>query len=184
MQPLKGRDGGAGARVGMFTVLAHMLAAVALVLLWCIHFCGGLALLSHDNKQPIFNAHPILMLLGLIVATAKAILCYRSLPWVTPQLVSRDARKKAHLALHVVGLALGGLGIYAVFKFPVEADIPNLYSLHSWIGITTISLYALHWLTAFFTFFFPGATAATRRSAVPWHALLGLLVFALAVGNA
>ncbi|KAL5231727.1 hypothetical protein ABZP36_030503 [Zizania latifolia] len=185
MQQLKARDGGAGARVAAFTLLAHVLAAAAaaLVLFWCIHFRGGLALRSHD-KQLIFNAHPVLMLLGLVVVAAEAILCYRSLPWATPQLVSRDARKKAHLALHAVGLALGGLGIYAVFKFHVEAGIPNLYSLHSWIGITTISLYALHWLTAFLTFFFPGAAPATRRSAVPWHALLGLLIFALAVGNA
>uniref|UniRef100_N1R1H4 Cytochrome b561 n=1 Tax=Aegilops tauschii TaxID=37682 RepID=N1R1H4_AEGTA len=40
------------------------------------------------------------------------------------------------------------------------------------------------WLAGFLAFFFPGAAPETRRSAVPWHAVLGLLVFALAVGNA
>ncbi|KAF0899549.1 hypothetical protein E2562_020755 [Oryza meyeriana var. granulata] len=176
---LKGHGG-----VGAWTVVAHVLAvaATALVLVWCIHFRGGLALRSHD-KQLIFNTHPVLMLLGLVVLAAEAILSYRSFPQHMI-LISRDARKKTHLALHAVALALGVLGVYAVFKYHAEADIPNLYSLHSWIGIATISLYALHWLAAFLTFFFPGASQATRRSAVPWHAILGLLVFALAIGNA
>ncbi|MCP6508272.1 hypothetical protein NL478_26255, partial [Klebsiella pneumoniae] len=110
----------------------------------------------------------------------EAILSYRSLP----ARVSRGCRKKAHLALHAAGLAVGILGVYAVFKFHVESGIPNLYTLHSWIGIATISLYAIQWLAGFLAFFFPGAAPATRRSAVPWHAVLGLLVFSLAVGNA
>lgn len=109
-----------------------------------------------------------------------AILSYRSLP----ARVGREGRKKAHLALHAVGLAVGILGVYAVFKFHVESGIPNLYTLHSWIGIATVSLYAIQWLAGFLAFFFPGAAPATRRSAVPWHAVLGLLVFSLAVGNA
>ena len=175
---IKGGDGGGGCKVVVALVLA--VAATAMVLVWCVHFRGGLALRSH-NKQLIFNTHPVLMVLGLVVLAAEAILSYRSLSIIVS---SRDARKEVHLGLHAVGLALGGVGIYAVFKYHAEADIPNLYSLHSWIGIATISLYALHWLLAFLTFFFPGASHDTRRSAVPWHALLGLLVFALAVGNA
>lgn len=109
-----------------------------------------------------------------------AILSYRSLP----ARVGLEGQKKAHLALHAVGLAVGILGVYAVFKFHVESGIPNLYTLHSWIGIATVSLYAIQWLAGFLAFFFPGAAPATRRSAVPWHAVLGLLVFSLAVGNA
>uniref|UniRef100_A0A0D9X3D6 Cytochrome b561 domain-containing protein n=1 Tax=Leersia perrieri TaxID=77586 RepID=A0A0D9X3D6_9ORYZ len=171
-------DGG----VGAWTVVAHVLAvaATALVLIWCIHFRGGLALRSH-NKQLIFNIHPVLMLIGPIVLGAEAILSYRSLIKISS---SREVRKKAHLALHGVALAVGAVGIYAVFKYHAEADIPDLYSLHSWIGIATISLYALNWLAAFLTFFFPKASPDTRRSVVPWHALLGLLIFGLAIATA
>jgi cytochrome b-561 len=57
------------------------------------------------------------MLLGAIVLAGEAILCYRSL------LLTRGARKKAHLALHVADLAAG---VYAVFKFHVESTIPNI----------------------------------------------------------
>jgi len=162
------------------TLVAHVLAAAAaaLVLLWCVHFRGGLAFRSMANKQLIFNVHPVLMLLGPIVLGGEAILCYRSLP------LARDARKKAHLALHAAGLAAGALGVYAVFKFHAESGIPNLYSLHSWVGIATISLYAIQWAVGFLAFFFPGASPATRRTALPWHAVAGLLVFVLAVGTA
>jgi cytochrome b-561 len=143
------------------------------VLVWCVHFRGGLALRS-QNKQLIFNVHPVLMLLGSIVLAGEAILCYCSL-----LLLVRGARKKAHLALH----AAGGLGVYAVLKYHVESGIPNLCSLHSWFGTATISLYALQWVAGFLAFFL-GASPATRRSAVPWHAVAGLLVFALAVATA
>ncbi|CAM0910647.1 unnamed protein product [Alopecurus aequalis] len=166
----------AGAR----TLAVHFLAVVAtaLVLLWCIGFRGGLAFRTH-NKQHIFNIHPPLMLIGFIVIGGEAILAYRTFP----SAVSRDARKKVHLALHAVALALGYIGLYAVFKYHAEASIPNLYSLHSWLGIATVALYTVQWLAGFLTFFFPGAAPETRRSTVPWHAVLGLLVFALAVGT-
>ncbi|CAO2205418.1 unnamed protein product [Urochloa humidicola] len=120
------------------------------------------------------------MVLGPIVLGGEAILSYRSL-----LLVPRAARKKAHMALHAAGLAAGGLGVYAVFKFHVESGIPNLYSLHSWVGIAAISLYAAQWAAGFLAFFFPGASpAARRRALLPWHAAAGVLVFALAVATA
>ncbi|KAL6885828.1 hypothetical protein ACP4OV_010089 [Aristida adscensionis] len=167
------------AAVDARTLVVHVLAVAAtvLVVLWCLHFRGGIALSSHD-KALIFNLHPVLMLIGFIVIAGEAILTYRSLP------VSRGARKKAHLALHGAGLAAGVLGVYAVFKFHVESGIPNLYSLHSWLGVATVSLYGLQWLAGFLAFVFPGAPRAARRAALPWHALAGLLVFALAVGTA
>lgn len=40
------------------------------------------------------------------------------------------------------------------------------------------------WIMGFITFFFPGASASTRQSMVPWHAIFGLFIYILAVGNA
>lgn len=184
---------GSGAVDGR-TLVVHVLgvAAVVLVLVWCVHFRGGLSLTSSSSSSPssppsqaqlqlVFNVHPVLMTVGLIVLAGEAILCYRSL---LPGVVSRDARKKAHLSLHAAGLAAGAIGLYAVFRFHQDSGIPNLYSLHSWLGIATVSLYALQWLAGFLAFLFPGAPPATRRAAVPWHALLGLIIFALAVATA
>ncbi|KAM0916278.1 hypothetical protein ACQ4PT_010347 [Festuca glaucescens] len=71
-----------------------------------------------------------------------------------------------------------------VFKYHAEAGILNLYSLHAWLGVTTAALYTAQWLAGFLAFFFPGAAPETRRSVVLRHAVLGLLIFALAVGTA
>lgn len=54
-----------------------------------------------------------------------------------------EVQKTIHLILHLIALLLGILGVYAVFKFHNESHIPNLYTLHSWLGITTISLFGL-----------------------------------------
>lgn len=48
-----------------------------------------------------------------------------------------------HLLLHVIALASGILGIIAVFKSKKEADLPNMFTLHSWLGIAAISAYGL-----------------------------------------
>jgi len=47
---------GLGVKATPFTYAAHALAAVAavLVLVWCVHFRGGLAL-EAQNKNLIFN---------------------------------------------------------------------------------------------------------------------------------
>lgn len=56
---------GLGVKATPFTYAAHALAAVAavLVLVWCVHFRGGLAL-EAPNKNLIFNVsdYPMLLL--------------------------------------------------------------------------------------------------------------------------
>lgn len=66
-----------------------------------------------------------------------AIMAYKSVPG------SRNSQKLVHLILHLLALLSGILGIYAVFKFKHEAGQPNMVTLHSWLGIITISLYGL-----------------------------------------
>ncbi|XP_010234230.1 probable ascorbate-specific transmembrane electron transporter 2 [Brachypodium distachyon] len=161
------------------------LASISLVLLWCISFRGGFAFRSGKNKQLIFNIHPPLMLLGPIAMSAQSILLYRNPPSLLPSAAAHEARKQVHLALHLLGLAVGGTGLYAVFKYHAEAAIPHLYSLHSWLGIAVFSLYLVQWLAGFLAFFFPGLPRTeARRAAVPWHAAAGLVLFSLAVGTA
>ncbi|ONM05256.1 Transmembrane ascorbate ferrireductase 1 [Zea mays] len=110
---------------------ARLLAASAavLVLLWCVHFRGGLSFGSPTNKGLIFNVHPVLMLIGFIILGSEAIMSYKIWPW------SHDTNKMVHMLLHAVALFLGSVGIYAAFKFHNESGIDNLYSsageLHS-----------------------------------------------------
>ncbi|XXG52378.1 hypothetical protein AAC387_Pa03g0733 [Persea americana] len=162
-----------------FTFVAHLLGAVSavLVLVWCIHFRGGLAW-EATNKSLIFNIHPVLMLIGFIVIGGEAIISYKALPW------QKEVKKLIHLILHAIALILGAVGIYAAFKYHNESAIVNLYSLHSWVGLGAICLYAIQWIFGFIIFFYPGAAPAIRGEALPWHVLFGLFVYLLAVGTA
>uniref|UniRef100_A0A1J3F069 ascorbate ferrireductase (transmembrane) n=1 Tax=Noccaea caerulescens TaxID=107243 RepID=A0A1J3F069_NOCCA len=161
------------------TFAAHVVAVIAaiMVLVWSISYRGGLAW-EAENKNLIFNLHPVLMLIGFIILGGEAIISYKSLP------LEKSVKKLIHLILHAISLSLGIWGICAAFKNHNESGIPNLYSLHSWIGIGVISLYAFQWLYSFILFFYPGGSANLRSGLLPWHALLGLFVYVLAVGNA
>ena len=55
----------------------------------------------------------------------------------------RPAKKVVHLLLHLVAMAFAAVGLYAAFKYHHDTGLPDLRSLHSWIGIATIALYAL-----------------------------------------
>ncbi|KAI4351758.1 hypothetical protein L6164_006080 [Bauhinia variegata] len=162
-----------------FTFVVHFLGIVGivLVLVWNIHFRGGFAWES-SNKSLIFNIHPVLMLIGMIIIGGEAIISYKSLP------LTKQVKKLIHLLLHAVALVLGIIGIYAAFKYHNESGIANLYSFHSWLGIGVIVLYGIQWIYGFVIFFYPGGTPDIRRESLPWHVLFGLLVYVLAVGAA
>ncbi|KAM7272476.1 hypothetical protein ACFE04_027139 [Oxalis oulophora] len=161
------------------TFVAHALgiAGAVMVLVWCIDFRGGLAWES-TNKNLIFNIHPVLMLIGLIIIGGEAIISYKSLPF------KKETKKVIHLVLNAIALILGCIGIYCAFKFHNQSGIANLYSLHSWLGISVIVLYGLQWIYGFVLFFFPGGPAWLRSESLPWHILFGLFVYILAVATA
>ncbi|KAL9225310.1 hypothetical protein vseg_001252 [Gypsophila vaccaria] len=160
-----------------FVVHALAVAAAVMVLVWAISFRGGLAW-EATNKNLIFNLHPVLMLIGFIILGGEAIVSYKSLPF------KKDVKKVIHLVLHAVALILGIVGISAAFKNHNESAIPNLYSLHSWLGIGIISLYGIQWIYGFIIFFYPGGNSNLRAESLPWHVLFGMFVYVLAVANA
>ncbi|KAF3626017.1 Transmembrane ascorbate ferrireductase 1 [Capsicum annuum] len=162
-----------------FSFGAHFLALIAaiMVLVWCIHFRGGLAW-EAENKNLIFNIHPVLMLIGFIILGGEAIMSYKSFP------LEKQVKKKIHLVLHAIALILGIIGIYTAFKNHNESNIPNMYSLHSWVGIGAITLYGIQWIYGFVVFFYPGGSSEIRRHSLPWHVLFGMFVYVAAVANA
>eukprot|EP00850_Spirogloea_muscicola_P024695 SM001316S26852 [mRNA] locus=s1316:638:2125:- [translate_table: standard] len=154
-------------------------AAVALVCVWSLHFRGGVAWLT-DDKALIFNWHPILMVLGPVVLVSESALVYRTIEG------PHERKKAIHLAINAAALVVGVLGTIAVLRFHNESRPPikNFYSLHSWFGITTLSLLVVQFLVGFTSFWYPGADGPTRRKVLPLHRFLGVYAFVLALATA
>lgn len=158
--------------------VTHVLALVLLVFvtIWSLSYRGGMAWVA-ENKQLIFNWHPVLMVIFVVLA-GEGTLAYRILPF------NKQTRKTIHLSLHALGLFSALLGIYAAYKYHSEAGIMHFYSLHSWFGIATAILFSVQWGFGLVTYLYPGASLDTRRRSLPWHAFLGLYIFFLAITTA
>ncbi|XP_077230755.1 putative ascorbate-specific transmembrane electron transporter 1 [Tasmannia lanceolata] len=160
-------------------VFAHLFGLIAaiLMLVWIFHFSGGIDLNS-ENTNLIFNVHPFLMFLGFILVAGQAIMAYKTI-WA-----DKRTQKLFHAVLHLSALMMGIIGVYAVFKYHRKNQIPNLRSLHSWLGLGTICTFGLQWVFGFLFFAFPRGSRETRARVLPLHAFGGLLIFLLAICTA
>lgn len=52
-----------------------------------------------------------------------------------------QVRKFVHLFFHLVAMVLGIVGLHAAFKYHDQVGLTDMYSLHSWIGISTFTLF-------------------------------------------
>ncbi|XP_072967526.1 transmembrane ascorbate ferrireductase 2-like isoform X3 [Typha angustifolia] len=152
-------------------------AVAALVVVWAVRFRGGMALVS-ENKDLIFNVHPVLMVIGFILLNGEAILAYKTMSG------TKNLKKLVHLTLQFFALCLGSIGIWAALKFHNEKGIDNFYSLHSWLGLACLMLFGIQWGTGFATFWYPGGSRNGRAFLLPWHVFFGAYIYVLAVATA
>ncbi|KAK4477516.1 hypothetical protein RD792_005643 [Penstemon davidsonii] len=155
-----------------------------LVLVWTVHYRGGLALVS-DQKDLIFNVHPVLMVIGLVLLNGEDLLPVFSLRNQV------DRISNEFLWVHVVlskwsscfTMIASLIGLWAAWKFHVDKGIDNFYSLHSWLGLACLFLFGIQWAAGFMTFWYPGGSRNSRASLMPWHVFLGIYIYALAVAT-
>ncbi|XP_028916662.1 cytochrome b ascorbate-dependent protein 3 [Ornithorhynchus anatinus] len=167
---------------GRFFVFSLALGAlgtlcVLLTIYWLQHWRGGFSL---GRSDAIFNWHPVLMVAGMVVLYGAASLVYR-LPqsWVGSKL----PWKLLHAALHLTAFVLVVLALLVVFTYHRWKKITNLYSLHSWLGITTVFLYACQWLFGFAIFLLPWAPVWVRSLLKPIHVFFGASILSLAIAS-
>ncbi|XP_039217726.1 cytochrome b reductase 1 isoform X1 [Crotalus tigris] len=110
-----------------------------------------------------------------------AIIVYR-LPWTWK--CSKFLMKLIHAGLHTVALTLAIISLVAVFDFHNAKKIPNMYSLHSWIGLTAVILYALQLVLGLLVFLLPIASTSLRTIVMPIHVYSGLLLFGSVIATA
>lgn len=149
-------------------------AVAALVLTWTVHYRGGLALIS-SNKDLIFNVHPVLMVIGLILLNGEAMLAYKTVSG------TKSFKKLVHLFLQFLAFCLSIIGLWAAWKFHNDKGIDNFYSLHSWLGLACLFLFGTQWAVGFATFWFPGGSRNGRANLLPWHVYFGVYIYALAL---
>ncbi|KAM7278892.1 hypothetical protein ACFE04_006026 [Oxalis oulophora] len=160
-------------------LLVRVLGVIAtvLVLTWSVHYRGGLALVS-DKADLIFNVHPVLMLIGLVLINGEAMLAYKTVQG------TRSFKKKVHMVLQFIAFLLSIIGLWAAIKFHNVKGIDNFYSLHSWLGLACIFLFGIQWASGFATFWYPGGSRNSRVTLLPWHVFFGVYIYALAVATA
>lgn len=73
--------------------------------------------------------------------------------------------KILHALIQILVLVFASIALKAVFDShnkPVK-PIPNMYSLHSWVGLSAVILFGLQWVFGFVSFLFPRLSEGIRR---------------------
>jgi cytochrome b-561 len=77
--------------------------------------------------------------------------------------------KILHACLLALSLIFSSIGLKAVFDSHNRSvpPLPNLTSLHSWTGLTTVTLFGLQWVGGFVCFLLPGIKDNIRAAYLP-----------------
>lgn len=139
--------------------------SIILVIVWCNQFLGGF---DWSDKGQRFNWHPVLMVVGFVFLYGNGVLIYR---------LMRDEPKPRlkliHASINGLAFVLAVIALIAVFSFHNEANIPNMYSLHSWIGLGTVILFGLNLTGGLMLFLLPGASEGLKAVTLPLHVFGG-----------
>lgn len=152
---------------------------IILMMVWVFAFLGGLSWSATPKVQ--FNWHPLLMTIGMVYLYGNSILVYRGL-----RFARKRSLKISHATMFGSIMFLVIIASWAVYDSHVlnTPPIPNLYSLHSWIGLFAVILFILQWVGGFFSFLYPIITAQQRETFMPMHIYFGLTGYVMAIAAA
>merc|ERR1712222_230824 len=126
----------------------------------------------------------ILMTISLIFLYGNGALIYRIIP---PKNEGHKLKLKlAHAGIMIVAFALMVIGLQAAFDSHNKPDPPkpNMYTLHSWVGLLAALLFGCQWGLGFAAFLFPKFSPEIRALLLPFHQYFGSSILALAVAAA
>ncbi|XP_051564107.1 plasma membrane ascorbate-dependent reductase CYBRD1 isoform X1 [Myxocyprinus asiaticus] len=158
--------------------LAVGFVSIAFVLTWVLHYREGL---GWDGEAAEFNWHPLLMVIGLIFLQGIAIVVYR-LPWTWK--CSKQMMKFIHAGLNILAFILAVISVVAVFDFHNAKNIPNMYSLHSWVGLAVVILYPVQIVMGVTVYLIPVTSMYIRAALMPLHIYSGLFIFTSVIATA
>ena len=127
---------------GILYTLAQLLlfGSVIIFVYWIVQHEEGFAWSNHRGKQ--FNLHAVLMMTGFIFMNGQSMLIYKSF-----SCCKKIYNKIIHCIIFVCSVSAITIGIVAAIQgqhnVPKGAAAKHFYSVHSWIGITAVTLFAL-----------------------------------------
>ncbi|CAH0549206.1 unnamed protein product [Brassicogethes aeneus] len=151
------------------------LGTLTLILFWILHYRNGFAWQSDPNTQ--FNWHPFLMALGMFFLYSQSILSYRTFRYV-----AKRRLKLLHAGIHLFAFVFSVIGLKAAFDSHnlKNPPVPNLYTMHSWIGLATVIIFSAQYVYGFVSFLYPGLSQSYRRMFMPAHVAVGTGGFVMA----
>merc|ERR1712086_398526 len=124
------------------------------------------------------------MTLGLIFLYGNGALVYRVMPARSD---GHELKLKiCHALVMMIVFVLMVIGLKAAFdshNLSVPPK-PNMYTLHSWVGLLAALLFGCQWALGFAAFLFPKFSPEIRSLLLPFHQYFGSAILALAVGAA
>ena len=107
--------------------------------------------------------------------------------FITASLIYRGFREKpkknlkiTHAILHGFAFLFTIYGVNVAFNYHGSSS-PHLQSLHSWIGISAVVIFALQYVVGFACFLLPIVNQSRRAFVLPLHIFFGLFGFVLAI---
>ncbi|XP_058800357.1 plasma membrane ascorbate-dependent reductase CYBRD1 isoform X2 [Phymastichus coffea] len=145
---------------------------IILVGIWLVQYRNGFGWTSIPELE--FNWHPLLMTIGLVFLYANGMLIYRS-----QRTIRKRRLKLIHAGIMIFTLLLTIIALVAAFdshnlKTP---PIPNMYSLHSWVGLASVILFCCQWVAGLLSFLYPTIQAPLRAAYLPIHVYFGTAGF-------
>jgi len=165
----------------IFFLVTQVPGVIAMIMMlnWTYSYRGGFAWGAEDPGHA-FNWHPLLMVIGMVFLYGNGALVYRVLPPVDQSMKTK--LKITHAIVMGIVFILMVVALQAAFDSHnlKNPPIPNMYTLHSWIGLTAALLFGVQWFSGLAVFLFPVAGAQMRANLLPFHTFYGAAIFVLA----
>lgn len=127
------------------------------------------------------NMTDVFFLFELHFSNFPAILIYR-----TGRNKQKKILKLSHASIHALSFIFAVIGLKAVFdSHNLKKDpTPNLYTLHSWVGLATVILFTGQFVAGIVTFLYPMLSKSLRATILPVHVHSGTALFIFALISA
>lgn len=166
----------------LLVLLSELLGAGLCVMMgtWFGHFQAGYA--WRDQPKVEFSYHPLFMTIGLMFLYGNGIIIYRIFPKIEKLYV-----KVGHTVIHMGAIVFSVVGLVAAFDSHNlrKKPIPNMYSLHSWVGIVVVAMFCLQWMLGLLAYLVPGrlVNVGLKKKYMPHHVFWGLALFGLSAAT-